>query len=129
RPGGRQGAGRSQPAAAKPARSAGVARTGGPVLPRDRPDRGVADRHRDVAAGTRAGALRGGMARANPASGEATVNGPAAKPCPEWALMLHGFVDGELDAAHSLEIERHIATCPHCARELESLQALKQRIA
>jgi anti-sigma factor RsiW len=57
------------------------------------------------------------------------VNSPAAKPCPDWALMLHGFVDGELDAAHSLQIERHIATCPHCAKELESLQALKQRIA
>jgi len=57
------------------------------------------------------------------------VNSPAAKPCPEWALMLHGFIDGELDAAHSLQIERHIAACPHCAKELESLQALKQRIA
>jgi len=57
------------------------------------------------------------------------VNSPAARPCPEWAMMLHGFVDGELDAAHSLQIEQHIATCPHCAKELESLQALKQRIA
>ena len=43
--------------------------------------------------------------------------------------MLHSFVDGELDAAHSLQIEAHIATCPQCAKELESLQALKQRIA
>ena len=43
--------------------------------------------------------------------------------------MLHGFVDGELDAAHSLQIEQHIATCPHCAKKLESLQALKQQIA
>jgi anti-sigma factor RsiW len=43
--------------------------------------------------------------------------------------MLHGFVDNELDAAHSLQIERHVATCPHCAQQLESLQALKQRIA
>jgi len=43
--------------------------------------------------------------------------------------MLHGFVDNELDAAHSLQIERHIATCPHCAQQLESLKTLKQRIA
>ena len=43
--------------------------------------------------------------------------------------MLHGFVDGELDAAHSLQIEQHIATCPHCAKELESLQGLKQLLA
>ena len=56
------------------------------------------------------------------------MNSPAPKPCQEWALTLHGFVDGELDAAHSLQIEQHIATCPHCAKELESLQALKQRI-
>ena len=49
--------------------------------------------------------------------------------CAEWELMLHGFVDGELDAAHSLQVERHIATCAHCARQLESLQALKQRVA
>jgi anti-sigma factor RsiW len=43
--------------------------------------------------------------------------------------MLHGFVDNELDAAHSLQIERHVATCPHCAEQLESLKTLKQRIA
>jgi anti-sigma factor RsiW len=43
--------------------------------------------------------------------------------------MLHGFVDNELDAAHSLQIERHVATCHQCAQQLESLQALKQRIA
>ena len=43
--------------------------------------------------------------------------------------MQHGFVDNELDAAHSLQIERHVASCPHCARQLESLQVLKQRIA
>jgi anti-sigma factor RsiW len=43
--------------------------------------------------------------------------------------MLHGFVDNELDAAHSLQIERHVATCHQCAHQLESLQALKQRIA
>jgi anti-sigma factor RsiW len=49
--------------------------------------------------------------------------------CSEWELMLHGLVDGELDAAHSLQVEEHIATCAHCAGQLESLQALKQRIA
>jgi anti-sigma factor RsiW len=43
--------------------------------------------------------------------------------------MLHGFVDNELDAAHSLQIERHVATCPQCAQQLESLKTLKQRIA
>jgi len=56
------------------------------------------------------------------------VSFPAPKPCAKWELMLHGFVDGELDAAHSLQIEQHLATCPHCARQMESLQALKQVI-
>ena len=54
------------------------------------------------------------------------MNSPAPKPCSEWELMLHGLVDGELDAVHSLRVEQHIATCPHCATEVESLQALKQ---
>ena len=57
------------------------------------------------------------------------MNNSAPRPCSEWELMLHGFVDNELDAAHSLQIERHVASCPHCAQQLESLQALKQRIA
>jgi len=54
------------------------------------------------------------------------VNSPAPKPCAEWELMLHGLADGELDAVHSLRVERHIAACPHCAAQLESLKALKQ---
>jgi len=57
------------------------------------------------------------------------VSTSAAKPCSEWELMLHGFVDNELDAAHSLQIERHVAGCSHCAQQLESLKTLKQRIA
>jgi anti-sigma factor RsiW len=43
--------------------------------------------------------------------------------------MLHGFVDGELDAAHALQIEQHIAVCPHCAKQMEGLQALKRVVA
>jgi anti-sigma factor RsiW len=57
------------------------------------------------------------------------VSPASQKPCPEWELMLHGLADGELDAAHSVEVERHIATCAHCAQQLESLHALKQRVA
>jgi len=40
--------------------------------------------------------------------------------------MLHGFLDGELDAAHSLQLEQHLASCPHCANQLKRLEALKQ---
>lgn len=50
------------------------------------------------------------------------------EPCTEWSMMLHGFIDGELDAVHSLQVERHLASCPRCAHELERLQALKQLV-
>jgi anti-sigma factor RsiW len=43
--------------------------------------------------------------------------------------MLHGFIDGELDAAHALELEQHLATCPQCAAQLERFQALKQTVS
>jgi anti-sigma factor RsiW len=43
--------------------------------------------------------------------------------------MLHGFIDGELDAAHSLELEQHLATCPQCSAQLERFQALKQTVS
>jgi anti-sigma factor RsiW len=49
--------------------------------------------------------------------------------CSHWELMLNGFMDGELDAAHSLELEQHLATCPHCARQLERFRALKQVVS
>jgi anti-sigma factor RsiW len=57
------------------------------------------------------------------------VNGSEADRCSHWELMLHGFIDGELDAAHSLELEQHLATCSHCAGQLERFQALKQVVS
>ena len=39
------------------------------------------------------------------------MTGESPRPCPEWRLRLNGFVDGELDAAHALQIERHVAGC------------------
>jgi anti-sigma factor RsiW len=53
----------------------------------------------------------------------------AESDCSHWELMLHGFMDGELDAAHSLELERHLATCRHCSGQLERFQALKQVVS
>jgi anti-sigma factor (TIGR02949 family) len=57
------------------------------------------------------------------------MNSSAPKPCSEWDVMLHGFIDGELDAVHSLQLEQHLATCPHCTSQLERFQALKQVVA
>ncbi|PZW48416.1 anti-sigma factor RsiW [Humitalea rosea] len=44
---------------------------------------------------------------------------------PGWARMLHGFVDGELDAAHVLECEAHLAICPECADSVAHLRAMR----
>jgi anti-sigma factor RsiW len=45
--------------------------------------------------------------------------------CAEIRLLLHAHADGELDAANSLEVERHMKTCAACAAEQKSLRALK----
>jgi anti-sigma factor RsiW len=50
-------------------------------------------------------------------------------PCPDWELLLHGFVDGELDAANTLRCEQHLAGCPGCAAEVTNLLALRRRMA
>jgi anti-sigma factor RsiW len=57
------------------------------------------------------------------------VNSATQAQCSEWELMLHGFIDGELDAAHSLQLEQHLATCPHCAAQLERFRALNQVVS
>jgi anti-sigma factor RsiW len=57
------------------------------------------------------------------------VNSPLQAQCSEWELMLHGFIDGELDAAHSLQFEQHLATCPHCRDQLERFRALNQVVS
>jgi anti-sigma factor RsiW len=44
--------------------------------------------------------------------------------CPDKEPMLHGLLDGELDAANALAIEAHVQACPGCAAELERLRAL-----
>lgn len=50
--------------------------------------------------------------------------------CTETQELIHGYLDGELDLAHNLEIERHLRECPACAaldRRLRGLQsALRQ---
>lgn len=46
--------------------------------------------------------------------------------CAERGLMLHGFIDGELDAAHSLEFEQHLAQCPRCTTEIAKYRAMRK---
>lgn len=49
-------------------------------------------------------------------------------PCGE-AMLLHAFLDRELDAAHTLRCEAHVAGCPVCAAELTRLRAMRERLA
>ena len=48
--------------------------------------------------------------------------------CVEYRTLLHGQIDGELDAANALACEKHLATCAACAAELEAIIRLRQRL-
>lgn len=50
-------------------------------------------------------------------------------PCTDKEPMLHALLDGELDAANASSLETHLAACPACARRLETLKALHERLA
>ncbi|PZM10578.1 anti-sigma factor family protein [Rhizobium tubonense] len=56
------------------------------------------------------------------------MSDPEKEGCAEWTVMLHGFVDGELDSVHAAEFESHLATCPDCTDEMERLYAVRRRI-
>jgi len=49
--------------------------------------------------------------------------------CPDKEILLHGLLDGELDAANTAAIEGHLKTCPGCGEAFRGLQALSARIA
>lgn len=48
--------------------------------------------------------------------------------CPDYELLLHGLLDGELDAANALRCERHISGCGHCASAYAALSAFRSRV-
>ena len=49
--------------------------------------------------------------------------------CPDKEMLLHGLLDGELDAANAQATEAHLKTCPGCAEAYRGLQALRGRLA
>jgi anti-sigma factor RsiW len=49
--------------------------------------------------------------------------------CSETRALMHGYLDGELDLAHSLGVEGHLANCAACARAYQNLQALSRTMA
>jgi anti-sigma factor RsiW len=48
--------------------------------------------------------------------------------CGDKDLLLHGLLDGELDAANALICEAHLAECAACAAEFARLQALRSKL-
>lgn len=44
--------------------------------------------------------------------------------CADVARLLHPYVDGELDAAHVIEIDEHVAGCAACAQSLDEWNRL-----
>jgi len=48
--------------------------------------------------------------------------------CEKAESLLHGYLDGELDAVRAVEFERHAQDCPVCTRELDAQQALRARL-
>lgn len=57
------------------------------------------------------------------------MSGEQQKGCPEWGVMLNGFVDGELDAVHAAQFEAHLAGCASCGAELERVAAMRRVVA
>lgn len=43
--------------------------------------------------------------------------------CERLQAQLNSFLDGELDAAHSVSLSAHLDVCPACRRELSALRA------
>lgn len=50
-------------------------------------------------------------------------------PCNQIEDRLHGYLDGELDAAGAAEFERHLQACSQCSTALSAEQALRGALA
>jgi anti-sigma factor RsiW len=48
--------------------------------------------------------------------------------CELTTSVLHGYIDGELDAARAADFERHLLSCPQCTSALETQEALRASI-
>ena len=45
--------------------------------------------------------------------------------CSQIQKLLHAHHDGELDAAHALQVNEHLADCPHCSKLTRNLATLR----
>jgi anti-sigma factor RsiW len=48
--------------------------------------------------------------------------------CELTGSALHGYLDGELDAARAADFERHLVSCAECVRALEALENLRNSL-
>ena len=48
--------------------------------------------------------------------------------CAETKLLLHPYIDGELDLVRSLDVEKHIQACAGCLAENQSLRSLRSAL-
>jgi anti-sigma factor RsiW len=49
--------------------------------------------------------------------------------CQDVQNLLHPYVDGELDLVRTVEIEEHLAGCPACAEQEQSLHSLRASLS
>jgi anti-sigma factor RsiW len=45
--------------------------------------------------------------------------------CADYETLLHALVDGELDAGHVRDVEKHVAGCADCATKLKSIRTMR----
>jgi anti-sigma factor RsiW len=48
--------------------------------------------------------------------------------CYDPRVLMHSHLDGELDLAGDLEVQRHIDECPRCASEYAAMRAIRTRL-
>jgi anti-sigma factor RsiW len=48
--------------------------------------------------------------------------------CELTSSVLHGYIDGELDAARAADFEHHLLSCPQCVAALEAQEKLRATI-
>jgi len=49
--------------------------------------------------------------------------------CERVRTVLHGYLDGELDAVRAAEFEKHLEDCQECVAELEAQESLRSALA
>jgi len=48
--------------------------------------------------------------------------------CPDKTMLIHGLIDGELDAANAMAVEAHLKTCEVCNTEFLRLEQLRRTV-